>query len=367
MENLFNLPVEKYWDFTSKYTAEDKAREINNCINSNEYIASEKIDGHYNRTVINFDSELRMESRTVSKVTGEHSDKKDHVPHISNFLKNNLPNGTVIIGELYYPFKTSQEVGKILQCKPPKAVERQEKDFGRLRYYIHDVWYFNGKSLLDTPYEKRIKIINELKEKIADDEYIDFPCYKDTPADIRQLMESVFALDGEGIVLVRKDAIVEPGKRPAWKTIKVKRELDKHIDCFFTGNTKMGARLYTGKEIENWLYWEDLKSGEKLEGKYFKEYQDGAIIEPVTKPYFYGVPGSFEIGVFKGRGIVSIGYISGLTDEMRANAKNYAIKPCEVTCMMFTEDGNLRHPKLVRMREDINPSDCTWEKIHGED
>lgn len=367
MESLFNLPVEKYWDFTSKYSKEDKIREINNCINSNEYIGSEKIDGHYNRTVVDFDGELRMESRTVSTVTGEHGDKKEHVPHISKALKEKLPAGTVIIGELYYPGKTSQEVGKILQCKPPKAIERQEKEFGKLKYYIHDIWYLNGESLMDKSYQERIEVYLPKIKNFEDNLYIEFAEHKNTPNEIRKLMETVFASDGEGIVLVRKDAIVEPGKRPAWKTIKVKRELDKHIDCFFTGNTKMGARLYTGKEIENWMYWEDLKTNEKLEGKYFKEYLNGATIEPVTKPYFYGVPGSFEIGVFKGQEIVPIGYISGLTDEMRANAKDYAFKPCEVTCMMFTEDGNLRHPKLVRMREDINLGDCTWEKIHGEE
>lgn len=363
MDSLFNLPVEKYWDFTSKYSKEDKVKEINNCINSNEYIGSEKIDGHYNRTVIDFDGSIRMESRTVSTVTGEHGDKQFHVPHISEILKNSLPKGTILIGELYYPGATSQEVGKILQCKPPKAVERQNGAFGKLKYYIHDIWYYNNKNIMDIPYQERIKYLDNLKN--ISNNYIQFAEHKNTPADIRELMETVFANNGEGIVLVRKDAIVEPGKRPAWKTIKVKRELDKHIDCFFTGNYKMGARLYIGKEIESWMYWENLKTGEKLEGKYYEEYEDGMTIEPVTKSYFYGVPGSFEIGVFKDRNIVSIGYISGITDDMRNNYKNYTMQPCEVTCMQFTEDGNLRHPRLVRIRDDISTADCTWEKIHG--
>lgn len=364
MTTLFNLPIEKYWDFTSKYTKEDKIREIKNAINSNEYIGSEKIDGHYNRTVVDFDGSFRMESRTLSKVTGEHNDKQFHVPHISEALKELLPAGTVIIGEIYFPGQTSQVVGKILQCLPKKAVARQEGEFGKLYYYIHDIWYYYGNNLMDSPYEERIKTIERIKKE-NHNPYILFAEYQSEPQKIFSLMNSVFEKGGEGIVLVKKSAIVEPGKRPAWKTIKVKRELDKHIDCFFTGRVKASTRLYTGKEIAEWPYWEDLKTGNLIYAKKYPEYKDGAAIEPVTSSYFKGLPGSLEIGVFKGEEIVPIGYISGVTDEMRENYKKYSMKPCEVTCMQFTEDGNLRHPRLVQVREDIDVKDCTWEKIHG--
>ena len=137
MNSLFNIEPEKYWDFTSKYTAVQKKNEIIARIASNEYIGSEKIDGHYNRTVINFDGTMRMESRTKSTVTGEYSDKQFHVPHIAETLKT-LPWGTILIGELYIPNTTSQEAGKILGCKAEKAVQRQEKDYPKMRYYVHD-------------------------------------------------------------------------------------------------------------------------------------------------------------------------------------------------------------------------------------
>lgn len=259
MITLFNLDPERYWQFPVKYTATQKKNEIIARIASNEYIGSEKIDGHYNRTVINFDGVMRMESRTKSTVTGEYSDKQFHVPHIAETLKT-LPWGTILIGELYIPNTTSQEAGKILGCKAEKAVQRQEKDYPKMRYYVHDCWFCRGTNLMDMPYEFRIQKVKELYDEfLKNNKYIDCANWQSEPNKINELMESVFAHDGEGIVLVKKTATVAPGKRTAWKTIKVKRELDHHIDCFFTGRAKKATRLYTGKELDSWKYWEDTK------------------------------------------------------------------------------------------------------------
>lgn len=238
MDSLFNIEPERYWQFPVKYTATQKKNEIIARIASNEYIGSEKIDGHYNRTVINFDGAMRMESRTKSTVTGEYSDKQFHVPHIAETLKT-LPWGTILIGELYIPNTTSQEAGKILGCKAEKAVQRQEKDYPKMRYYVHDCWFCRGTNLMDMPYEFRIQKVKELYDEfLKNNKYIDCANWQSEPTKINELMESVFAHDGEGIVLVKKTATVAPGKRTAWKTIKVKRELDHHIDCFFTGRAK---------------------------------------------------------------------------------------------------------------------------------
>ena len=85
MDSLFNIEPEKYWQFTAKYTPEQKKVEIKNRISSNEYIGSEKIDGHYNKLVVDFDGKIRMESRTKSTVTGEYSDK--NIPNIIKTMK----------------------------------------------------------------------------------------------------------------------------------------------------------------------------------------------------------------------------------------------------------------------------------------
>ena len=90
---------------------------------------------------------------------------------------------------------------------------------------------------------------------------------------------------------------------------------------------------------------------------------------PVTKNWFYGWAGSWQIGAYRDGKVVPIGKLSGLTDEMKENWKSYTNKIAEVSCMeiMENDDGSkgLRHPKLISVRNDIDPKDCTWEKIFG--
>ena len=91
---------------------------------------------------------------------------------------------------------------------------------------------------------------------------------------------------------------------------------------------------------------------------------NGRAIEPVTKGYFNDWAGSLEIGVFKGKEIVPIGYLSGLSDEIKANVQEYAMKPIEVTAMeLDNESGALRHGKMKQFRPDLRLEDCTWDKI----
>lgn len=363
MTDWFSIPVEKYWDFAKKYTPEQKAEEIRKRINGDEYIASLKKDGYYCRFVKQ-EGESRMQSRSISTVTGTYGEHRERLPHLFPIL-NKLPEGTVLIGELYYQGKGSHNVGEILQCKPEKAVERQEGAYGYLTYYVHDVWRWAGVDLMKVPYETRIKTIEENLPKAP---FIEKPTYARTPQEIADLLNYAFDNDEEGIVMVRKNSTVDPGKRTAWKTIKVKRELDQEVDCFTTGRYKEATKLYTGSELPSWRYWEDMRTGIKKEGLHYEDYEEGALIEPVTKPYFMGWAGSLELGLFKNNEIVILGYVSGVTEDIKSeivsNTDLYRLRPCTVTGMEFTADHKIRHPRFVRWREDLSASqDCLWEKV----
>ena len=183
-------------------------------------------------------------------------------------------------------------------------------------------------------------------------------------------LQEVLASGGEGMVITRGEAKYQPGKRPSKDCQKVKKEIQQTIDCFFTGRATVPTHIYSGKEIETWKYWENSITGEKIEGEYYKEYSEGAPIMPVTKPYFYGWAGSLEIGVLKDGNVVSIGFLSGLSDEIKANFRDYAKKPIEITCMeiQYHDDGRLpglRHAKFLQFRPDLTIRDCTYEKIFG--
>ena len=84
-------------------------------------------------------------SRNVSATTGILTEKLANVPHIQEALKI-LPCGTILIGEIYYPGKTSKDVTKIMGCLAPEAIRRQQTS-GLIHFYLHDIIKFNGFDL----------------------------------------------------------------------------------------------------------------------------------------------------------------------------------------------------------------------------
>jgi hypothetical protein len=105
-----------------------------------------------------------------------------------------------------------------------------------------------------------------------------------------------------------------------------------------------------------------MRTGEKVEGEYYKEYALGAPYEPLTKPAFYNWAGSLEIGVLKDGEIYPIGFLSGLTDEIKSNPSAQKMKCIEVTAMEILPTGGIRHAKMLQFRPDLAPTDCTYEK-----
>ena len=94
-------------------------------------------------------------------------------------------------------------------------------------------------------------------------------------------------------------------------------EIEQTIDAFLDGDYKLPTRLYSGKEIENWQYYENIKTGEKVNENKFSEYVAGAPWEPVTKPYFNGWASAVSFSVMKDGKPYHIGWISGITDELK--------------------------------------------------
>lgn len=379
-----NLESEKYWSFPKSFKGNSK-EETRNMIFSGNYLGARKMDGAYYRFIKDMDGNMRLQGRSKS-VSGEYLDKLDHVPHLLPYFES-LPNGTCLLGEIYFPNNEgSSNVTTIMGCLAPKAVERQTKG-PKLHYYIFDVWAWDGVSCLTDCLESRIELVNNMYNDWCDDgnnerpnaiTQIDFATYYEGK-ELWEQLQKILADGGEGIVMTKKGTVPSPGKRTARKTLKVKKELQENIDCFFTGRATAPTRLYSGKEIKTWKYWQNIRTGEKIEGEMFKDYQSGVAIEPVTKPYFHGWAGSLEIGVlvphtpgandgllcpeYPEYRIHPIGYLSGLSDEIKANAMSQRLKCIEVSAMeIFPDTYALRHGKLERFRPDLSPKDCTLEK-----
>lgn len=311
---------------------------------SGDYFAQIKKDGHWYK-IEKTENYNYLFSGNISKVTGFLSEKSDRVPHIIKALSF-LPKNTTLIGEIYYPGTTSKEVTTIMGCLPEKAIERQSEK-GLIHYYIHDIIEYNGKDLTKIGALNRYLILKDIFKDFNFVKYKFIEVADIATENLEDFINTCFAAGEEGVVLKKKDAGYAAGARPAWDTIKIKKVDTLDAICIgFCEPTKE----YAGKESANWPY-----------------QIDGQL---VTKAFFYGWKGAFEIGAYDKDGkIVKIGTISsGLTDELKEdfskNPEKYLNKVVELQCMeKDVEEKSLRHGFLIRFREDKNAEKCLLEDI----
>lgn len=358
-----NLAPQKYWAPPASWTLEKKKETTEARIFSGDWFGAEKKDGYFSKLVKDMDGNIGLFSRSKN-VNGEYPEKHEWVPHLNPFF-DWLPNGTCLLGELYLPSKPgSSNITTLLGCLKEKCIARQATG-EKLHFYAFDVLAYEGKSIYTSPLTARIDTLNDIADQYSYgpgcDDFVLFAQYK-SGKELWTMLQSVLADGGEGIVITRGGAPYQPDKRPSKDCQKVKKELQETIDCFFTGRGTAPTRLYTGKEIESWKYWQDIRTGAKLEGALYKDYKDGATIEPITKPFFHSWAGSLEIGVFKDGQVYPIGYLSGLEDAIKADPRDQAMKCIEITAMELLPTGGIRHGKMLQFRPDLAPTDCTYEK-----
>lgn len=353
-----------YWSFPKTYKKDSKA-ETKNLIFGGQYWGALKRDGYYQRFVKDEDGNMFMIARSKN-VKGEAVNKIEWMPHLNPFFEA-MPNGTVLLGEIYLPGKEgSKNVTTILGCLKDKAITRQEVGI-KLHFYIFDVMCFDGVSYKDSPFKVRMDALNKLAVSFNNYDFIEWAKYYNGEVLWNKISEYL-AAGNEGVVITREDCPVYFKRTPARMTIKIKKEVLNTIDCFFTGRWTPPTKEYTGKEIETWKLWYNTKTNEKLpEGEHFREYSEGQMIIPVTKGFYNDWAGSLEIGVLNTDGkIQSIGLLSNLTEDIKADPESVKGKVIEVTCMEIDEETKgLRHAKLVQFRPDLGVVDCTADKIFG--
>ena len=372
--DYFTSEPMKYFAPSSTMSAEARRLKLEQMIESGNYLFGLKTDGNWSRAIITPKRSV-LQTRGISTVTKTYGEIQEKVKFFRDIYTAFDKGDTVILGEVYLPGAIDKDVGSVLRCLAPKALDRQKVN--PLRWRIFDVLALDGEDLMNTRFEDRIKLIPKVVSRI-NSPLVEGVTYYEMDDTFFDKMGEIFAAGGEGAVCYRKDSLYVPGKRGphAWDTVKVKQEISSEIDAFITGIVP-GEKLYTGKDLGTWQLWENQRTGEKVCGSYFGEYQTGGAYLPVTKNYFNNWPAAIQVGVLDRNGNeVPLCKVSGLTEEFKTSLRDDTARwiGCPVTIggMMVSSakadsEGNgisIRHPLLKRIREgDLTKEDCTLAKI----
>ncbi len=372
--NYFESQPMKYYSASASMSPTEKRIKLESMIESGDYIWSRKYDGNWSRAVITKER-AALQTRGISVKTKTYGEIQDKVFFWDDVVSA-FPNGdTVILAEVYLPGGIDKDCGSILRCLKDKALARQKDN--KLEWRIFDVLAIDGIDMFNTPVEERVSYIPEVVKRI-NNPLVKGIEYHEMDDNFFDDLAEIFADGGEGCVCYKKDAIYIPGKRGphAWDSLKVKQEVSSDIDCFILAAVPC-EKNYNGGDIGNWQFWENTRTGQKLIGDYFGDYQAGVPIIPISKNYYYNWPASITVGVYDGKGdIVELCKVAGLTEEfkteLRDNFNEWKMCPISISGMMVSTananaDGtgiSIRHPILRSIRrEDINPADCTLAKI----
>jgi ATP-dependent DNA ligase len=301
--------------------------------NNPEYIAEEKLDGerfkmHIGRLINRFDS------RVISKKTGKFTEKTDNIPHLRNFVFNEL-DGTILDGEIKWGH-TSMSTSSIMGCLPEEAIRKQKESGVYAIYHIFDIIKYKGRLVTDWTYLARRAVLLDIFEL-----HLRFNAHIRLVASIKEdkkrYCESTWATGGEGIIL--KNVNAPYTSKSAW--VKVKKE--KTFDVVIMG-------YKDPKELS-------IKKGDD--------------VATATKYAERGWIGAVKFGQFVDGKLTMLGYTSGMPDEVRQmfseNKKKYIGSVITIEAQMrIQKSGKFRHPRMATgysvPRKDKMAKDCIFSK-----
>ena len=372
--DFFNLEAQKYYSTPNSWSSEKKKQNAMNKIFSQNWYGARKVDGVFGMIGRNLDGEIFWRPR-AKNTKGEFVNKIEWLPQIHDFL-NQIDPGTVFLCETYIPsHESAKNTTSVLNCLLPKSLKRQENEEYKLHIYIFDILADSGESYLNMKAIDRFLRLEDYST-IHNNPYVEWAKYYNGK-ELWDMLQHLLANGYEGMVITREDAPYTPGSRKQTNTLKIKKEIQETIDCVIIG-ANSPTKLSGTSMPEEWEWWFNETTNEKiLASEYFatnhesiyKLYSEGGAVVPVTKNWFYGWAGSWKLGAYKDGIRVQIGSLSGLTDEQKENWRDYVGMVVEVAAMEVSENQEggkgLRHPKLIDIRDDITPEECTYERIFG--
>ena len=348
-----NIEPMKYWSFAASYDKEKKRAETETLVRSGNYLGSLKVDGYYQRLIKDEDGNCFMIARNRN-VKGEIVNKIEWLPQISGWL-DNIPRGTCFLCECYIPDNEgSKNTTTVLGCLKDEAIKRQAENGIWLHLYVFDVMAYDGVNFINLTYQERTQFITTISTSLKSS-YVDYAEFYEGDELWNKIQE--YLSDGrEGMVVMRKDAVVYTKRTPARVSIKIKKEIHQTIDCVVCGANPPEI-YYTGTHLSDWKYFCDKDFSRLPEG-----YHKDAI--PVTRSFYKDMAGSLRLALYNDGNLEYFGDLSGLSDDILINWEKYIGSICEVGGMEIDKNsGHIRHPKFISWRHDKDASECDISQV----
>ena len=219
-----------------------------------------------------------------------------------------------------------------------------------LAYYLFDLLELDGERLESLLLKERKERLRKVLGKSGSPLFLS----ANLAGSPVRIWKQIQRLKLEGVIAKRNDSVYESGRRSGqWVKIKAINQQDFVIGGFTPrGGTRMhfGALLVGVFEKGKFIYAGKVGTGfdqkwlgllaEKMAAMKIKECPFTNLPQPRTSRFGGGLPAS----------------------EMRVCTWVEPKLICEVQFAEWTDDGSLRHPSFLGMREDISPSEVGREK-----
>ncbi len=304
-----------------------------------------------------------------------------------HFKRSGFPDGTKVkvftrnLNETSWMFPELKDIGKYIKANDlvldtegigvdeerrslanfqMTMTRRRKHDIERIsskvsiKFYVFDVMYKNGKSLVNLPYEERRKI---LSKSVMGEKLLQVVSYEITEnfERINQIMRRELKSGMEGVIVKRADSNYVAG-RTGWRWVKMKEEenakakLADTVDCIV-----MGYSAGKGKRVSFGL------------GQFLVGINDNEKIKTVTKVGTGLTDDQFKelkkrLSGFETKNKPKEFVVNKLLEP------NYWVSPSlvvEIAADEITKSPThssgfaLRFPRLVRFRDDKDPSSAT--------
>ncbi len=314
-----------------------------------------KYDGF--RVMVNKDSEghVKIFTRRLEEVTSQ-------FPEIVKYVESHVTGKNFILDaeSVGYDFETKkytdfQKVSQRIRRK--YGIEKMSRELP-IELVIFDIIYLNGKSLIETPFGERRKIIEEIVREEQFKIILAKRIITEDDAEVEKFYESALEENQEGLMGKNLDAPYKPGSRVGY-AVKLKPE-DNDFDLVITG-----AEWGTGKRA-GWLTSFDVSC--ISDGELF---EIGKVSTGLKELAPSGVPS--EKGKYLSYGEMTE-KLKGLILE--EHGRKIRVRPEVVVTVQYqniqksptySSGYALRFPRILRLREDRGVSDiATIKEIRQE-